>query len=121
MLSTFFTLYLHGFGCTDPENCRVARYLQNFSMDPNNRKRYRLHTPCYHPNGDISKTDLLASISELRESITSLQRNAAAKNHRVQLVVVGYSVGGYLAAVLASRHPDLVQGLILLAPAIDNY
>lgn len=35
--------------------------------------------------------------------------------------LVGYSVGGYLAAVFAERHPELVASALLLAPAIDNY
>ena len=35
--------------------------------------------------------------------------------------LVGYSVGGWLAAVLAARCPDLLTSILLVAPAVDNY
>jgi pimeloyl-ACP methyl ester carboxylesterase len=35
--------------------------------------------------------------------------------------LVGYSFGGLLAALLASRSPELVASLTLIAPAIDNF
>jgi len=36
------------------------------------------------------------------------------------LVVVGSSYGGLLAALLYSRHPERIKGYVLLAPALHN-
>eukprot|EP00977_Amphora_coffeiformis_P007188 scaffold1564_cov174-Amphora_coffeaeformis.AAC.26 len=102
-------LYLHGFGCTVPANSRVAKYLQKKVVEKDNR--LRLQTPCYHPSGESAQTDYLATMRELSNSFKG--ENA--------LLDVGYSAGGYLAALWASQKPELVRGLILLAPAIDNY
>ena len=35
------------------------------------------------------------------------------------LILMGSSLGGYLAALYAERHPEAVDGLILLAPAFE--
>jgi len=42
-------------------------------------------------------------------------------NSAVFSAVIGFSVGGYVAALLQERHPHLVDRVVLLAPAIDNY
>ncbi len=34
-------------------------------------------------------------------------------------ILMGSSLGGYLSALFAARHPSLVQKLVLLAPALD--
>ena len=36
-----------------------------------------------------------------------------------QVVVVGYSMGGAIAQILAHRHPELVRGLVLVATAAE--
>ena len=99
-------LYLHGFGETDPGNCRVARSIKATTGAT-------VHTPCYHPEGDYRLTNVAQTIDELVVLIRSTRAGT--------VVVVGYSVGGFLAALLAAVHPELVHGLVLLAPAIDNY
>jgi pimeloyl-ACP methyl ester carboxylesterase len=43
----------------------------------------------------------------------------AARRERV--VLIGSSLGGYLAALFAARHPEAVDRLVLLAPAFDFY
>jgi len=45
----------------------------------------------------------------------------AATAEHADLVVVGSSFGGLVAAVLASRHPDRVRSLVLMAPALHDH
>ena len=61
---------------------------------------------------------MLSTIKELKEII---EKDILPNNSKC-ILLVGYSVGGYIAALLASMHPQLdIHGLLLLAPAIDNY
>ena len=97
-------LYLHGFGETTPERCHVYATLAQLS--------YTVTAPCYHPHGVVADTRLLATLSSIEALI---ERDLGGC-----VGVVGYSVGGLLASLLAWRRPDLVKFLVLLAPAIDN-
>jgi pimeloyl-ACP methyl ester carboxylesterase len=45
------------------------------------------------------------------------QLEAVARYLDSPAVIIGSSMGGYLAALLAARHPDLVKRILLLAPA----
>jgi pimeloyl-ACP methyl ester carboxylesterase len=100
-------LYLHGFGETEPNRCRVARAIQNAAAGK------IVHSPCYHPGGHISATRIGKSLEELATIIEGLPGGRAHLG--------GYSFGGLLAALLAERRPELVANVLLLAPAIDNY
>ena len=97
-------LYLHGFGETTPERCHVYAALAQLS--------YTVTAPCYHPHGVVADTRILATLSSIEALI---ERDLGGC-----VGVVGYSVGGLLASLLAWRRPDLVKFLVLLAPAIDN-
>lgn len=50
-------------------------------------------------------------------SIDQLAEDAAVAIRQLggPLVVVGHSMGGYIAQALAAKHPDLVRGLVLIA------
>eukprot|EP00392_Amoebophrya_sp_AT5.2_P011160 g11235.t1 len=75
----------------------------------------RFHAPSYHPGGDVSRTRLVAFLEALRsDAATNTARGKYA-------AIFGYSVGGMLAAVFQDRYPHLVDRVVLLAPAIDNY
>jgi len=43
-----------------------------------------------------------------------------AGRRRSSVILMGSSLGGYLAALYASRHPDQVERLVLLAPAFSS-
>lgn len=74
----------------------------------------RLHTPCYHPGGNIRSTRIGTSLDEFADII--VKKSTSGKAH-----LVGYSFGGLLGAILAARRPDIIGNVLLLAPAIDNW
>ena len=49
-----------------------------------------------------------------------LDKAARLTEGRTDLIVVGSSFGGLLAALLYSRHPDRFRGYVLLAPALHH-
>ena len=66
-----------------------------------------------HPNerrGDVADSTIEANAQDLKGLIESL---GLAPVH-----LVGHSYGGFVAAYLASQHPDLVKTLVLVEPAI---
>ena len=96
-------LFLHGFGNSHPERDSIA-------------VEFRARVPellvrSYHPDGDWRKTRLPAFLDELR----------AEASERPFTAIVGFSVGGLIAALFQDRWPELVSRVILLAPAVDNY
>jgi len=60
--------------------------------------------------GDLSAADWQRAA---REALLALRRQAGRPIH-----LVGFSLGGALAAWLAAHHPEDVQSLVLLAPAL---
>jgi pimeloyl-ACP methyl ester carboxylesterase len=101
-------LYLHGFGRTNPDGCPVAVALKMAVPG------IKLHAPCYHPGGHIEATRIGGSLEEFTNTI--VRDSTTGKVH-----LVGYSFGGLLGVILATRRPDIVGNVLLLAPAIDNY
>ena len=74
-------------------------------------------TPSYVGTNQRSvypESDLPRAIDELGNYLNFLQRN----NPGVRITVVGYSTGGFLAALLVKKRPQ--QAAILLAPAIQS-
>ena len=62
---------------------------------------------------DMIIDDFTGSIEERMEKLTTL---LAGKE---QLILVGSSYGGLMAAMFACRHPERVRKLVLLAPALN--
>ena len=54
---------------------------------------------------------LARSIAELRDSTASLQGSRA--------ILVGISLGGYVAAAFADRHPEMVSGLVICGASMN--
>jgi alpha-beta hydrolase superfamily lysophospholipase len=63
-----------------------------------------------HFNYKDTEKDLCALVSAVR-----------SRYHGIPVIVAGESLGGSIAIRLAATHPDLVDGLILCAPAIKIY
>ena len=93
-------LYLHGFA-SSPRSTK-ARYMQQKFK----HLGLTLHTP------DLNLTDF--STVTLSEQLDYLNRTYL--NNNQPLVVIGSSLGGFLAVQLAAQNP-LVQKLVLFAPA----
>ena len=96
-------LYLHGFGNSRPEQDSIAAEL--------GARVPELRVRSYHPDGDWRQTRLPLFLDSLR----------AEAREKPFTAIVGFSVGGFIAALFQERWPDLVERVILLAPAIDNY
>ena len=93
-------LYLHGFA-SSPQSTK-ARYMQQKFK----QLGLTLHTP------DLNLIDF--STVTLSEQLDYLNRTYL--NNNQPLVVIGSSLGGFLAVQLAAQNP-LVQKLVLFAPA----
>jgi pimeloyl-ACP methyl ester carboxylesterase len=100
-------LYLHGFGQTMPERCSVLQALENAMPAA------CFHAPCYHPGGQIVGTRITPFLKSCERII---ERSKLSRVH-----LVGYSFGGLLAAILAWKREDLIENVLVLAPAIDNW
>ncbi len=59
------------------------------------------------------------SISRQAELLAPMLENLKAKSQRRPTILMGVSFGGPIAVYLAAERPDLVDGLILAAPAIE--
>ncbi len=94
-------LYLHGFA--SGPGSKKARFF--------NQKLAGEGVPCETPD--------LAAGDFARLSLTGQLRVAEAAMAGRRMRLIGSSLGGYLAALLAEAHPDLVERVVLLAPAFD--
>ena len=93
-------LYLHGFA-SSPQSTK-ARYIQKKFAELG----LALHVP------DLNLTDF--STVTLSDQLAYL--NLTYLNDNEPLVVIGSSLGGFLAVQLAAQNP-LVQKIVLFAPA----
>ncbi len=91
-------LYLHGFASSPCS--QKARFFRDRLAE----RGFQLQVPDLAP-GDFEHLTITGQLAVL---------TAAARGRPVALI--GSSLGGYLAALYAARHPE-VQALILLAPA----
>ena len=66
--------------------------------------------------GLSTKGRIVASLEEQSRLISEILRPWAEQQ---PVIVIGHSYGGPIAVRLAMNHPEWVQGLLLLAPAID--
>lgn len=68
----------------------------------------------YHPGGQVSATRLDDFLEEMKHVAETLPAGHFE-------AVIGFSVGGLLAALFQEQHPGLVKRVVLMAPAIDNF
>jgi pimeloyl-ACP methyl ester carboxylesterase len=93
-------LYLHGFA-SSPKSQKARFFAERFP-----KRGFLVHVPDL-AQGNFERLTISAQL-EL------IERTAGDK----PIILIGSSLGGYLAALYAARHPE-VERLILLAPAFD--
>jgi len=98
-------LILHGFGDTPQSVGALAQHLADAG--------WTVRVPLLPGHGRFLRSFARTNASDWLECARSEYRRLAA-NHR-SIAVVGQSMGGALAALLAAEHPDMAA-LVLLAP-----
>src|ERR1700674_3325484 len=94
-------VYLHGFA-SSPQSGKAQFFKRKFDA---------LGVPFAAPQLDEGDFERLTITSQLGV----VERAVAAR----PAVLMGSSLGGYLAALYAARHPGQVKRLVLLAPAFQ--
>lgn len=97
-------LYLHGMGGLRPE----APFLELLA------DRYRVVVP-EHPG--FGETEPLAWVETVVDLATHYRRMLRETLAGETVLVVGHSLGGWLAVEVAFQNPDLVRRQVLVAPA----
>lgn len=95
-------------------------YLHGFASSPSSRKAQFFGEKLSHEGFTVDTPDLAAGDFEhltLSGQLQILEKLLSAG----PVVLFGSSMGGYLAALAAARHPDQIQKVILLAPAFGFY
>jgi pimeloyl-ACP methyl ester carboxylesterase len=94
-------VYLHGFA-SSPQSTKAQFFKQKFEA---------LEIPfdaLQLDEGDFERLTITRQLAVIEAAVAD--RPA---------ILMGSSLGGYLAALYAARHPDAVRSLVLLAPAFD--
>ena len=93
-------VYLHGFG-SGPDSTKGRFFQRNFSMIG-----AEVHQPDL-AEGDFQGLTITGQLAVVDRAV----------REREPVLLAGSSLGGYLAALYAARHPERVPSLVLLAPA----
>jgi uncharacterized protein len=94
-------VYLHGFA-SSPQSGKARFFAGKFS---------ELGVPFTAPQLDEGNFEGLTISGQLRVVENAVRGDS--------VLMMGSSMGGYLAALYAARHPDNVKNLVLLAPAFQ--
>jgi pimeloyl-ACP methyl ester carboxylesterase len=95
-------------------------YLHGFASSPSSRKAQFFGEKLSQEGFSVETPDLAAGDFEhltLSGQLQIVEKLLAAG----PAVLFGSSMGGYLAALAAARHPGLVERVVLLAPAFGFY
>jgi pimeloyl-ACP methyl ester carboxylesterase len=90
-------------------------YLHGFASSPGSMKASFFRSRLRELGLEMQVPDLAPDFR--RVTITSQLKVAEPLVERGPVVLLGSSLGGYLATLLAERHPETVAGLVLFAPA----
>ncbi len=104
-------IYLHGFA-SSPASRKARFFAAKFES---------LGVEFAAPELDEGDFRNLRISSQLRLVESLLERGGASTRPAQETILMGSSLGGYLAALLAARLPRSTHRLILLAPAFNLY
>ena len=90
-------------------------YLHGFASGPGSTKAQFFRARLADVGGTLEIPDLAPDFTHL--TVTGMLAIVDAILDRGDAVLLGSSLGGYLAALAAARRPDRVTGLVLFAPA----
>jgi uncharacterized protein len=99
-----------------PAPLRVV-YLHGFASSPESRKARFFYERLQQSGFLVNIPDLAEGDFE-RLTISAQLKVIERTSGHEPIILIGSSLGGYLAALYAARHPE-VDGLILLAPAFN--
>ncbi|MGI8960426.1 MAG: alpha/beta hydrolase [Bryobacteraceae bacterium] len=99
-----------------PARLRVV-YLHGFASSPESRKAHFFYEQLQQFGFVVTVPDLAEGDFE-RLTISAQLRVIERTSGNNPIILIGSSLGGYLAALFATRHPE-VDRLVLLAPAFD--
>jgi len=99
-------VYLHGFA-SSPQSAKAQFFKRKFS---------EAGVPFEAPELDRGQFEKLTITGQLKVIDKAVTRKAARGD---AVVLMGSSLGGYLAALYADQHPREVDRLILMAPAFE--
>ena len=93
----------------------ILAYLHGFASDPGSTKAQFFRARLAQEGIALEIPDLAPDFTHM--TMTGMLGIVEAILARGPAVLLGSSLGGYLAALAAARHPDRVRGLVLFAPA----
>jgi len=94
-------VYLHGFA-SGPRSSKAQFFQQKFK---------ELGVPFDVPELDVGNFEALTPTGMLKVVADTVSGES--------VVLIGSSLGGFVAGLYAERHPELVQSLVLMAPALQ--
>jgi pimeloyl-ACP methyl ester carboxylesterase len=103
------TAYLHGFG-SGPESRKGRALAGAFEAVDAGLERLDLNRPSFEV------LTISAALAEIERWYADAGDDARAAG---PIDAIGSSLGGYLAALWAERHPERVRRLVLLCPGLD--
>jgi uncharacterized protein len=95
----------------------VLVYLHGFASGPASTKAQFFKAQLADRGIELAIPDLAPDFTHL--TISSMLAIVEPLVAREPGVLIGSSLGGYVAALTAARHPERVRGLVLFAPAFD--
>ena len=93
----------------------ILAYLHGFASGPGSTKAQFFRARLAELGVALEIPDLAPDFTHM--TVTSMLAIVESILARGPTVLLGSSLGGYLAALAAARQPDQVRGLVLLAPA----